>query len=185
MLEYLAEDLIRELNTDQFVARYRDTKRFAECCRACPSFGRSWCCPPFEPASTEWFGTYARVMLVATVIRPSDSSLPISSAQQLMLPERQRIERRLLGLEQQYGGRSAACVGECLYCPAEGCSRSLGQPCRHPELLRPSLEAYGFDLVRGVEELFGRPLLWSTDGLMPEYLILVSGFFHNNDNINW
>ena len=30
----------------------------------------------------------------------------------------------------------------------------------------------------------GIPLRWSTDGRLPEYLTLVSGFFHNADAID-
>lgn len=51
--------------------------------------------------------------------------------------------------------------------------------------MRPSLEACGFDLCRTSEELFGIPLLWSCDGRIPEYLMLVSGFFHNAGTIEW
>ena len=57
-------------------------------------------------------------------------------------------------------------------------------PCRHPERVRPSLEACGFDLCRTTESLMGIPLRWSTDGRLPEYLTLVSGFFHNADAID-
>lgn len=54
-------------------------------------------------------------------------------------------------------------------------------PCRHPEKVRPSLEAFGFDISRTLSELFGIRLLWGKDGVIPEYLTLVCGFFHNAD----
>ena len=45
------------------------------------------------------------------------------------------------------GGRSFAYVGSCLYCPDGTCTRPEGNPCRHPELVRPSLEACGLSLI--------------------------------------
>ncbi|MFR2062233.1 MAG: DUF2284 domain-containing protein [Alistipes sp.] len=38
-------------------------------------------------------------------------------------------------------------------CP--GCNR----PCLHPDKVRPSLEAFGFDIARTLSELFGIELL--------------------------
>ena len=64
-------------------------------------------------------------------------------------------------------------------------TRPLGLPCRHPELVRPSLEAYGFDISRTTNELFGIELLWGKDGMLPKYLTLVCGFFHNSDVVSF
>ena len=80
--------------------------------------------------------------------------------------------------------RAFAYAGRCLYCPNESCARLEGRPCRHPELVRPSLEACGFDLCRTTEELMAIPLRWGEGDRMPEYLTLVSGFFHNADRID-
>ena len=109
----------------------------------------------------------------------------MSEAGRLIRPERQRLERRLLEMERRYGGRSFAYVGSCLYCPDGTCTRPEGNPCRHPELVRPSLEACGFDIGRTTSELFGIELKWGADGKMPEYLTLVCGFFHDGDGVVW
>lgn len=39
--------------------------------------------------------------------------------------------------------------------------------------------AFGFDIAKTLAELFNIELLWGKDGKLPEYLVLVSGFFHN------
>ena len=109
----------------------------------------------------------------------------MSEAGRLIRPERQWLERRLLEMERRYGGRSFAYVGTCLYCPEGTCTRPAAKPCRHPELVRPSLEACGFDIAHTTSELFGIELKWGTDGSLPEYLTLVCGFFHNAENIIW
>ena len=51
--------------------------------------------------------------------------------------------------------------------------------------MRPSLEAFGFDISRTLSELFGIRLLWGKDGVIPEYLTLVCGFFHNCDTASF
>lgn len=85
----------------------------------------------------------------------------------------------LLDMERKYGGRSFAYIGKCLHCSDNECTRNCGTPCRHPEKVRPSLEAFGFDIAKTLSELFNIELLWGKDGKLPEYLVLVSGFFHN------
>ena len=78
-----------------------------------------------------------------------------------------------------------AYVGTCIHCPEGSCTRPEGRPCRHPELVRPSLEACGFDVARTASELFGIELKWSSGGRMPEYLTLVCGFFHDAESVVW
>ena len=182
---YRAEDSAVELPAADYVARFRDAQRIAEYCRACPSYGSSWGCPPFGFSVEEYLSGYATALVVATKIVPEQEGLPLSEAGRLMRPERKRIEARLLDMERRIGGRSFAYVGTCLYCPEGTCTRPDAKPCRHPELVRPSLEACGFDIAHTTSELFGIELKWGTDGSLPEYLTLVCGFFHNAENIIW
>ena len=116
---------------------------------------------------------------------PEQEGLSLSEAGRLMRPERKRIEARLLDMERRIGGRSFAYVGTCLHCPEGSCTRLDGNPCRHPDRVRPSLEACGFDVGRTARELFGIELKWGVEGRMPEYLTLVCGFFHNAGHIVW
>lgn len=184
-LRYTAEDFTATLPADDYIARFRDAERIEGYCRSCPNYGRSWGCPPFGFRMEEYLAGYDSALLVATKISPQTRNLPITDATALIRPERIRLERRLLEMERLYDGRSFAYAGTCLYCPAGRCTRPNGEPCRHPEWVRPSLEACGFDIVRTTSELFGLELKWGTDGLMPEYLILVCGFFHHKEKVTW
>ena len=185
MIPYRAEDFSVTVSVADYIARFRDAERFEDCCRTCPNYGRSWGCPPFDFDVEEYLTRYSRALLIATKIVPEQGGLPIAEAKRLIHPERQRLERRLLEMERRYGGRSFAYVGSCLYCPDGTCTRPEGNPCRHPELVRPSLEACGFDIGRTTSELFGIELKWGADGKMPEYLTLVCGFFHDGDGGVW
>lgn len=106
--------------------------------------------------------------------------IPIDKSQELIRPERIRIEKELLKLELRFGGRAFAYVGKCLYCPDSECARKCNRPCLHPDKVRPSLEAFGFDIAHTLSELFGIELLWGKNDILPEYLVLVSGLFHNS-----
>lgn len=182
---YRAEDFTATLPAADYIARYRDAERFLACCRACGNYGRSWACPPFDEDPEPTLRRYRSVLLVATKITPAEEGIPLEEAHRMIRPERLRLERRLRELEHRCGGRSYAYAGRCLHCPEGTCARIAGGPCRHPDLLRPSLEAVGFDLGRTASELLGIELRWSHDGKIPEYLTLVCGLFHNADEVRW
>ena len=185
-LDYTSEDLVREVDTGYYLDNFRDVERIGGYCQACPNYARSWGCPPFDyDVAQRYMLPYRHVMITATRIIPSDPETPFSEVRHMILPERKRLEEKLLAMEQRYGGRSFAYIGSCLYCPEGKCTRPAGQPCRHPDKVRPSLEACGFDIAKTTQELFDLELKWSKAGKVPEYLLLVCGFFHNSDNIRW
>lgn len=176
-MAYEAEDFVVTLSAEEYISRFRDPQKFIECCRKCPNYGNSWGCPPFEKDFDALISGYEKVMLTATKIIPSKAGLPLDMSRSLIRPERIRLEKNLRELEKKTGGRAFAYVGSCLYCEEENCSRKEGLPCRHPELVRPSIEAYGFDIGKTLTDLFNIELKWGEKGMMPEYLTLVCGLF--------
>lgn len=173
------EELQVTISAEEYIRRFRDVPRFLELCKACGNYGQCWACPPFNKDWTQEMLEYERVTLFVTKIEPQEAGLTLSEVAPLFREERMRIEPRLRELEKQTGGLAFAFAGECLYCPTGTCTRKEGKPCRHPDLVRPSLEAVGFDLGKTAAELFNLPILWSTDGLAPRYLLLICGLFHN------
>lgn len=180
-LGYRVEDFTVSLPVTDYIAGFRDAERFLGFCRECGNYGRSWGCPPFDCDVEARLRSFRNILLVATRIEPTEKGLPMSLSRALIRPERIRLENRLRELEKRYGGLSCSYVGSCLYCPEGTCTRPEGGVCRHPELVRSSLEAFGFDIGRTVSELFGMELEWGRDGKMPDCLTLVCGFFHNSD----
>lgn len=174
---YKAEDFKADISVDDYIARFRDSDKFLEYCKECRNYGNSWGCPPFDFDQLSFMLQWKYLRLWAVKITPEEQGLPLSAAQEFIRPERIRIERAQLEMEKKYSGRSFAYVGKCLYC--DSCTRPEGKPCRHPELVRPALEAFGFDIGKTLSELFNIEIKWSNDGKMPEYLTLVSGFFYN------
>ena len=157
MMEYDKEELTQTISTEELIRHFRNEEEVSGYCRECENFGKSWGCPPFDFDVEDRLKQYKEVLLVATKITPKEQGLPLNAAQELILPERRRIDKRLLELEKEHSGL----------------------PCRHPHLVRPSLEAYGFDVALISQELFGIKLRWGKDGLLPEYLVIVCALFYN------
>ena len=183
--QYSVKDFFRNLSVEEFIYKYRNADVFAKYCVECNNYGKSWGCPPFDFDIEERLRQYDNVLLVVTQIYPSDADLSINVSQELIRPERIRLERRLLDLESAYNGLSATYVGSCLYCPEGTCTRPYGKMCRHPECVRPSLEGYGFDIGKITNELFGLELRWGNNGKIPEYLLLVCALFHNESSVEF
>lgn len=177
--EYTAETFSVDITVEEYISRFRDEEKFLGLCKECPNYGKSWGCPPFDFDTGTFLSRYRYARLMATKIIPVSGEIPLEDAQKLILPERIRIEGELLDLERTTGGRSFAYVGKCLHCGDGACVRTCGRPCVHPEKVRPSLEAFGFDIGKTLKELFGIEILWGKDGKLPEYLVIVSGLFHN------
>jgi len=167
-----------ELPVKELKKRFRDAERFVQFCRECPNFGRSWACPPFNFNEDEYLSQWDSALLVATKIVPA-AGMHGAEAGRLLREVRRTVDARLLDLERTTGGRAFSYAGSCDHCSEDGCNRECRQPCRHPELVRPSLEAFGFDIGAILSDLFGIRLLWPQGDAMPPYLMLVTALFHN------
>lgn len=176
MEAYAVEYFTKEIEAAKYVADFRDAARFMEACRQCPNYNRSWACPPFEFDIEDVLRQYDKVRIFAAKVAPTCSSLPLSAAQELIKPERIKMEGCLLGLEKEVGGRAFSYIGKCLHCQGS-CQRIYGKQCCHPDKVRPSLESFGFDIAKTLSDLFGIELKWGAGGKLPEYLVLVGAVF--------
>ena len=167
-------DHIRHITVKELMKRYRNAERFIDCCRQCSSYGHQWSCPPFSFDPGEILSSLNHAENIATTITLPRTDTPISEADQILLPERLRLEKMLIEKEQTLGGRSFATIGRCHHCPGQTCTRPEGLPCRHPQLVRPSLEAFGFDITAILADLFNLTLTWGTQGHCPSPLTLVT-----------
>lgn len=176
-MDYTARDITRIIGVNELMERFRDAERFIAYCRECPSYGRSWGCPPFGFDAEEYLSQWDVAEITATVITPA-CEMAASEAGRFITPERLRLDASLLARERETGGMAFSFVGNCLYCPEGECTRPCGLPCRHPDKVRPSLEAFGFDITAILSGLFGITLLWPSDGHLPHHLTLVTAVFH-------
>lgn len=162
----------------QFIAEFRDTARVGHSCRQCRNYARSWACPPLSDDMLARPERYTYATLVASCYTPKSPGMLIVDFRQAIMPELQHLERRMRALELHCDGYTFGNIGGCRLCP-DGCRRPGGLECAHPDLVRPSLEAYGFDVTSAARRLLGIELRWSNDGYVPEYMVFVNGMFHN------
>ena len=176
---YTIDEFTFEISVTEYFARFHKPNEVWGYCQACSNYGKQWGCPPFDFDIVERLSQYDKVLLIATKITPTATGLPHQESEQLIRTERIRLEKQLLDLERQYNGLASTYIGSCLHCPEGDCTRSLGKVCRHPECVRPSLEAYGFDITKTLAELFDIELKWGINCFSPEYIVLVCGLFYN------
>lgn len=168
----------------RYIAGYMDRERCMAACLVCGNYGRLWKCPPFDDDFRETLGRYSSVYLRATVITPEEKGLPLSSVWDMFLKTKPALEKEMLEMEADTGGLALGYAGDCTFCGVMPCRRTFGMPCLHPELVRPSLEACGFDVCRTASEILGTEIKWGKDGMAPEYITAVSGLFYGRTGPN-
>ena len=152
---YTIEELSTTMTVRVLVERFYRPQKVWMLCKACPNYGRKWGCPPFEYDVVEKILKYNYIELFATRVVFTAATLSPDEREAIMRTEYARIESQLLALERTTGGVASANIGGCERCKERGCTRPNGAPCRHPELLRASLEAYGFDVPDLLYSAFG------------------------------
>lgn len=177
---YTIEEFTREISVEEYLARFHNPDEVWGYCRACEKYGRQWGCPPFDFDVVERLSRYSTIRLIATKITLLDRSILPCEINSVLQPERARLERQLLEMERDCNGLACTYIGECLHCEKGRCSRLCGAPCRHPDLIRPSLEAYGFDVVKTLCELFGLDLEWPTATTSPSHIILTTALLYSS-----
>ena len=177
-LSYTTESYTAEIEAKSYIEGFRRTDYFLEFCRQCKNYGRRYGCPPFDEKTLSLVDDYEKVRIMGIKIIPYNKLLPLIATNDLMEPVITEMNEKLLELEQSTGGYAFGFVGSCPYCGGLPCARITGKPCRHPDKVRPSLEAFGFDMSKTAKDLLGLEIKWSQGGLVPEYLTLVCGLFY-------
>lgn len=168
-----------------YIEEYRDSEKFMVFCQACKQYNACWSCPPYDFDTGEYLAPYGFAYVIGAQIVPDEVIRRVcTNAQQIRTLGRQIISEvrtsfdvHLLELESSCPGSRAFFAGMCRFCPEGECSRIKKQPCIYPAKVRPSLESFGFDVEKTASVLLHTPLKWSTDGKLPDYFMLVAGFF--------
>ena len=149
-------------------------------CAQCPSYGKVWSCPPFDFDACVVSDGFKTVTVTGTTIEfdeetraacetaEQSSAIGLEAMAQLW----ESVKPSLYEQERAVPG-SRCFTFRCSLCP-EGCTRPSGSPCRHPDMMRHSLESVGFDVVAITRDLLGLELEWSNDGTLPKHLTLVT-----------
>jgi len=177
-ISYTIERYTTEIDAKVYIEDFRRADYFIKLCQQCGNYGRRYGCPPFDNDSLNAIEGYDTVRILGVKITPKDKSLPLEAANDLMKPVISELNEELLETEKSLRGMCYGFVGSCPYCGGAACARIDGKPCKHPDKVRPSLEAIGFDISKTSKDLLGLKIKWSQNGLIPEYLTLVCGIFY-------
>ena len=101
---YDCEEVVAVVDRDRYVSEFRDVPTFEACCKACPNYGNRWGCPPFDHDTLQDLQPYNKVMLIGAKITPHDPKMPMDRVYEIMRPELERLNERLLNLEREKGG---------------------------------------------------------------------------------
>jgi len=185
---YSTQNYISCVSAKDYISNFRDTNKFIVFCKQCNKYMNCWACPPYNFDTTNYISEYNKIYIIGTKIilsekirqncRSVEDSRLIGA--EIIRMVRKGLDEQLLNMELDIPESKAFFAGTCHICDTEDCTRTTGQPCRYPDKIRHSLESFGFDIGKTTEELLGIKLKWSNDGLLPEYLTLVSGLFTNS-----
>lgn len=177
-LTYTTESLTADISAKEYIKDYRRADYFMGFCEECQNYGRRYGCPPFDYEPLSVISGYENVRILGVKITPDEKQLPMSDANEFIGPVTNEMNKRLLEMEEALDGLAFGFVGACPYCGGEPCARLEGKPCKHVDKVRPSLEAFGFDMSKTASNLLGMEIKWSNDGLIPDYFLLVCGIFY-------
>lgn len=164
-----------------FVKTCVDIPRFLGCCRECPNYNRRWSCPPYNFSVEEVWKRYNSILLYEEKIPISKELQEILYSQEelneisrsLLAPAKRQMTDYLLTLEAHNPASRALFAGTCELC--DDCNKENGDSCRHPNLMRYSIEALGGNLALAAQVYFDDRILWAKDGHLPDYFVLLGG----------
>lgn len=177
MNQYTTEVLTKRISVHR-LETFLDRKTGLEACKACPSYGKDWSCPPGQPNPFTYFEPYHTAYLIAVKIHfDPEFRKTITDAEGMEWVRKniyQKVQRELqitlLNMEQQ--NPNSLSISTCLLC--ETCARADNQPCRHPEKRRYSMTTLGFNMTKLLKQEFDTDLVWSGDNTLQETQVTVS-----------
>lgn len=174
------------MSMGNFRQNYQEREKFLAYCRECPRYDTVWSCPPFQFEADEYLEKFAyvnvvgaKVILSKKVIEEADTAEKVKNVGWDIVSEvKLSLEEKMRQLEGEVPGSIALSSGGCNLC--RECSRREGKPCRQPEKMRYSLDAFGFDLSSITRDMLGIEILWCKDRL-PEYFTLIHGLMTRDE----
>lgn len=185
---YTTQHFVAQIKLDDYIREYRDSPRFIVYCKACDRYNSCWACPPFDFDADDYIAPYEMAYIIGSKITLNNDIIADNQGWEKCTPMsyeiieevRRELDEKLIKIENEYPASRAFFAGTCHLCPKGECTKTYGKPCVLPERVRPSLEAFGFDIGKTSSELLHIEMKWSLNGIMPEYFTLVSGLFAKN-----
>ena len=185
-MDYSVEYRKSSMLLSGFQQKYQDREKYMAYCRECPRYDTVWSCPPLAfdvDAYLEHFTWVnvlcAKIILSNSLIAEADTPEKIKTVGwDILLSVKLDMEEKLHRLEKRISESLSLSSGGCNLCKV--CSRKDGQPCRQPDKMRYSLDAFGFDLTAITKDMFDIDILWCKERL-PDYFTLIHGILTEDE----
>ena len=179
-MDYSVEYRNNSMPMVDFRQKYQDREKYMTYCRECTNYNTVWSCPPLAFDVDEYLWRFAwinvvcaKIVLSSEVIVGADTPEKIKTVGwEILLTVKLDMEEKLRQLERKIPGSISLSSGGCTLCKA--CSRKDAHPCRQPDRMRYSLDAFGFDLTAITKDMFDIDILWCRERL-PDYFTLIHG----------
>ncbi|MCB6569246.1 DUF2284 domain-containing protein [Eubacterium limosum] len=188
-MDYIHKFSIGPVEMDKMLEEYHQLRKTRRYCAACPNYNKYWSCPDYAFDEALFLKEFKYMYLIAREYEiPREDRQKIFGIQpvaeyckQVMQAMKVESWKDLLDLEAEFPGTLSLMPGNCHVCDisGEGCAKPKGQKCRHPELMRFSLESLGFDVDAICKYEIGVLLLWPKEGHLPEKLCAVMALMSN------
>ncbi|WP_027406611.1 DUF2284 domain-containing protein [Anaerovibrio sp. RM50] len=179
-MNYSVEYHTNHITISDFRGKYQNQEKFMAFCRECPRYNSTWSCPPlffdvdkYLDKFTYIYVICAKIKLSSHTIAEADTSGKIKDmGWEIVSSVKTDLDEKLLDMEKHIPDSVALSSGGCIFC--EACSRKEGLPCRQPDKMRYSMDAFGFDLTAITKDMFSIDIQWCKDRL-PDYFTLIHG----------
>ncbi|MEG0681457.1 MAG: DUF2284 domain-containing protein [Eubacterium sp.] len=188
-MEFIHKFSIGPVEMDKMLEEYHQLRKTRRYCAVCPNYQKYWSCPEYGFDEVIFLKEFKYMYLIAREYEiPREDRQKVIGIQavseyckQAMQTLKVQSWKDLLELENEVPGTLSLMPGNCHICDisGEGCTRPSGQKCRHPELMRFSLESLGFDVDAICKYEIGLLLLWPKEGHLPEKLSGVMALMSN------
>ncbi|MBB5336763.1 DUF2284 domain-containing protein [Pectinatus brassicae] len=171
---------IKKFTVNDLLSNYQQQEKFMAYCKQCHKYNSRWSCPPLNFSANEYLKPYPYIYLIGIQYFYDDATIaavnttekvtafPIKTAKSL----KKQISEILLTAEKIFPQTLSISAGGCDFCCR--CSRIKNEPCRKPEKMRYSLDAFGIDLSQITQDILNIKLLWNSEKL-PAYTTLIHG----------
>ena len=181
---YYADDIIRHISTERMLERYINVEEFIQYCKTCKNYNRKWTCPEYDFSPIDIWRKYDNLLVIGRKImynrkvrkRTFSEEMLGEIIHESLIKERASLDKILTEMEIKTPESLALFAGSCTLC--KECTKIYGDPCRHPDKIRYSIESLGGNVALLTEELLDTPLEWANDGKLPEYFTLICGLLY-------
>ena len=176
---------------EYLMEEYFDRQKTLGFCKACPNFSKYWSCPTYAFDEAIFLKQFKYMHIIGRQFEvPREDLRNVRDPQAVKnycTDKLQAIKvmtwKTLLEIENEVDGVIGLIPGNCPICETQGlaCARKTNEPCRHPGMMRFSLESLGFNVADLLKYEVGMTIKWGDTYRLPEVLTSVSAILCNEE----